>query len=210
MALTLRQSALVIQKTVSTARLANSVHTSVKSAGSVKQALAKAIIDTQGKIEKLMDFDKIIKDLEKAAEDLSVMDGDAAKAKAADTPDTNNIPVTCATSQMMCVFGAGPSTYVSIRAMTLINKKPAANITDSILGVNIQPFPLCISPTHPLWQWSKPFAPCTPVAGPFVPTNPTTLIENAPINTLNNITTCSVGGGTIKFINPSQFTTFTN
>ena len=117
---------------------------------------------------------------------------------------------TCMSSQIMCTFGMGPSTYNSIRPTVLISNKPAANIMDCAPAVNFSPFPGCLAVTNPAWNPYKPISPCIPSAS-FIPTNVTTMLQGSPINNFNNKAMCQTAvGGVISFINPSQMTTMTS
>ena len=141
----------------------------------------------------------------------NVLAGTTAKALAASQAHPQNTMATCTGSQMMCSFGIGPGVYNTLRLTTLVNNKPAANISDNIPMVNITPFPGCSSPTNPLMN---PFVypwPCMPILTPFIPSNVTTMIQGAPINTMNNKAICNYAvGGIISFINPNQITTMTS
>ena len=141
----------------------------------------------------------------------NVLSGTALKKLAASKAQPQSTMATCTGSQMMCSFGIGPGVYNTLRLTTLINNKPAANISDNIPMVNITPFPGCSSPTNPLMN---PFVypwPCMPIVTPFIPTNVMTMIQGTPINTMNNKAICNYAvGGVISFINPNQITTMTS
>ncbi|AIT09610.1 hypothetical protein LO80_06295 [Candidatus Francisella endociliophora] len=106
----------------------------------------------------------------------------------------------------LCSFGTGPGSYLSIRATVLTSMLPSSNITDSVIGVNVLPFPGCVNPSNPA---KVPFVfpwPCVPLLTPFTPTSPTTILQGAPITTINSKAFCNfASGGVVSFINPGQF-----
>ena len=112
-----------------------------------------------------------------------------------------------------CTFGVAPGSYLSIRATTLITNKPSSNISDSMIGSNVVPFPGCTSPTNPFFKppFIVPPLPCVPKLSPFVPTSPTILLEKMPITTKDSIAMCMFApGGVVSFTNPGQATVKTS
>ncbi|MBK2094608.1 type VI secretion system PAAR-like protein IglG [Francisella philomiragia] len=109
------------------------------------------------------------------------------------------------TAQIKCSFSLAPGIYLSTRIKTLAGNLPASNITDSKLGANILPFAGCTNPANPTMNpFVFPWV-CIPNLSPFIPTNPTTLLENAPINTMNSKAICTFApGGIVNFINSGQ------
>ncbi|APC96462.1 type VI secretion system PAAR-like protein IglG [Francisella frigiditurris] len=109
------------------------------------------------------------------------------------------------TAMIKCSFSLAPGTYLSIRVKTLAGNLPGSNITDSKLGVNILPFAGCSNPANPTMNpFMFPWV-CIPNLTPFIPTNPTTLLENAPITTINSKAMCTFApGGIVNFINGGQ------
>ena len=105
-----------------------------------------------------------------------------------------------------CSFGIMPGSYMSIRVTTLTSSMPSSNITDSKIGVNILPFGGCSSPTNPTMNpFVFPWV-CIPTLTPFIPTNPTMLLEEAPVTTSNSKAMCSfAAGGVVSFTTPGQF-----
>ncbi|MFC4892155.1 type VI secretion system PAAR-like protein IglG [Pseudofrancisella aestuarii] len=109
------------------------------------------------------------------------------------------------TAMIKCSFSIAPGTYLSIRVKTLAGSLPSSNITDSKLGVNVLPFAGCTNPANPTMNpFVFPWV-CIPMLTPFIPTNPTTLLENAPITTINSKAMCTFApGGIVSFINSGQ------
>ncbi|API87161.1 MULTISPECIES: type VI secretion system PAAR-like protein IglG [Francisella] len=108
-------------------------------------------------------------------------------------------------AQIKCSFSLAPGAYFSIRMKTLAGSLPASNITDSKLGANILPFAGCSNPVNPTMNpFMFPWV-CIPNLSPFIPTNPTTFFENAPITTTNSKAMCMFApGGVVNFINSGQ------
>ena len=104
-----------------------------------------------------------------------------------------------------CSFSVAPGSYMSIRATMLTSNLPSSNITDSKLGVNILPFAGCTNPANPTMNpFVFPWV-CIPLLTPFIPTNPTMLLQNAPITTINSKAICNfAAGGVVGFINSGQ------
>ncbi|MBK2357768.1 type VI secretion system PAAR-like protein IglG [Francisella hispaniensis] len=108
-------------------------------------------------------------------------------------------------AQIKCSFSLASGTYISTRVKTRTSNLPASNITDSKLGVNILPFAGCTNPANPTMNpFSFPWV-CIPNLSAFIPTNPTTLLENVPITTINSKAMCMFApGGIVNFINSGQ------
>ncbi len=112
-----------------------------------------------------------------------------------------------------CTFSPAPGSYLSIRATTLVANMPSSNISDTMIGANVVPFPVCIAPTNPVAPAQLMIPPyvCVPMLSPFTPTNPTILLENMPITTEDSIAMCMYAvGGVVSFTNPGQFTVKTS
>ncbi|AHB98680.1 type VI secretion system PAAR-like protein IglG [Francisella orientalis] len=109
------------------------------------------------------------------------------------------------TAQIKCSFSLAPGVYLSTRVKTLAGNLPASNITDSKLGANILPFAGCTNPANPTMNpFVFPWV-CIPNLSPFIPTNPTTLLEGAPITTMNSKAMCTFApGGIVNFISSGQ------
>lgn len=115
-------------------------------------------------------------------------------------------------AQIQCSFGIGPGSYIGSRFLTNIGQMPSSNITDSKLGVNLLPFSGCSSPTNPFFKppFIVPPLPCIPTITSFIPTNPTILLENSPVTTINSKGICTFApGGVISFSNAGQNSTKT-
>lgn len=121
---------------------------------------------------------------------------------------------TVATAQLMCSFGAAPSSLNVLPVnRTLCENKPAANIMDHQPMVNIMPFGVCASLANPQVAAATSAAlgvltpqPCLPVTvAPWTPGSPTVQIASIPA--LNNTSTCAcMWGGVITIVNPGQTT----
>jgi hypothetical protein len=120
----------------------------------------------------------------------------------------------CMSAQMMCTFGAAPSSLVVLpKNRVLTENLPAANIMDHIPMVNIMPFGMCNCPSNPAFIAATAAkagvatpVPCVPVTvAPWVPGSPTVLLANFPA--LNNTSKCMcTWGGVISITNPGQTT----
>jgi len=100
-------------------------------------------------------------------------------------------------AQLMCSFGAAPSSLVVLPVNRRItSNQPAANIMDYQPMVNIMPFGMCMSIANPQVAAATAAAlgvltpqPCIPMTtSPWTPGSPTVLLANQPA--LNNISTC--------------------
>lgn len=116
----------------------------------------------------------------------------------------------------MCSFGLAPSSIMVNRPTVLVEGRPAANITDFVPYLNIQPFGLCQSLANPLVAAATAAAlgtltpaPCIPsVVAPWTPMAPTTLVGGSPALTAGSTCQC-VYGGTISITMPGTTRTTT-
>jgi hypothetical protein len=118
------------------------------------------------------------------------------------------------TAQLMCSFGAAPSTLMVLPINRVMSgNQPAANIMDHKPMVNVMPFGMCMTPSNPAVAAATAAAmgvltpmPCVPVTmTPWVPGSPTVMIANMPA--LNNTCTLNCAyGGVITIVNPGQTT----
>ncbi|MBK2109280.1 type VI secretion system PAAR-like protein IglG [Francisella tularensis] len=164
----------------------------------------------------------IINDSLKRLEEITTDDESISSSVSDLVADLNNIKILLAQSklhlssnasilttsmgaQIKCSYSLGSGIYLSTRIKTLTNNLPASNITDSKLGANILPFAGCTNPANPTMNpFSFPWV-CIPNLSAFIPTNPTTLLENAPINTINSKAMCMFApGGIVDFISSGQ------
>lgn len=121
---------------------------------------------------------------------------------------------TVATAQLMCSFGAAPSSLNVLPVnRTLCEDKPSANIMDHQPMVNIMPFGVCSSLSNPQVAAATSAAlgvltpqPCLPATvTPWTPGAPTVQIASMPA--LDNTSTCNcMWGGVITIVNPGQAT----
>jgi hypothetical protein len=119
-------------------------------------------------------------------------------------------------AQMMCSFGAAPSTLVVLPANKVLATTPAANIMDNKPIVNIPPFGMCMSLANPTVASATAAAlgvltpmPCIPVTtAPWVVGSPTILLGNMPTLDNNSKLMCN-WGGVIQIVSPGQFKVMT-
>ncbi|HND10409.1 MAG TPA: DUF4280 domain-containing protein [Pseudomonadota bacterium] len=122
----------------------------------------------------------------------------------------------CMGAQMMCSFGAAPSTLVVLPANKVLATTPAANIMDNKPIVNIPPFGMCMSLANPTVASATAAAlgvltpmPCIPVTtAPWVVGSPTILLGNMPTLDNNSKLMCN-WGGVIQIVSPGQFKVMT-
>jgi hypothetical protein len=119
-------------------------------------------------------------------------------------------PIT-ATAQIMCSFGTGPGVFQALPlTRVLIEGKPAATIQDNVMGVNILPFPTCLSPMNPSGMGKVPVptpGPCVPqMVSPWIPVSPTKLIGGKPALIGGSTCVCSFGG-IVQMTTPAAFKT---
>lgn len=111
------------------------------------------------------------------------------------------LPVTSG-AMLMCPFGLAPSTLTVLPTnRTMIEKKPAANILDSVPFLNIAPFGLCQSLANPTTASLTAAAlgvltpgPCTPVTTPWAPGSSSMMIGGLPALNSTSRCQCSYGG----------------
>ena len=124
-------------------------------------------------------------------------------------------PAATASAQLMCSFGATPSTLMVLPTnRVMIEGKPAANIADSKPLVNIAPFGMCTSLANPTVAAATAAAlgvltpmPCIPAtAGVWFNSAVTTQVGGMPGLTMGAQTLCSYGGA-IQILNPGAVRT---
>lgn len=103
----------------------------------------------------------------------------------------------------MCSFGLAPSTLNALpTSRVTIEGRPAAVIADTVTGVNLPPFGLCMSLANPSTAAATSAAlgvltpmPCTPsVVGTWMPMAPRTMIGGKPALVSGSTCTCAFGG----------------
>lgn len=113
----------------------------------------------------------------------------------------------------MCMFGGAPCTLnVTSQQLCLAEGKPLGTIQDMKPGVNLPSFGMCMSLANPTVAAATAAAlgvltpqPCTMVpAGPWIPSNPKTLIQGKPVLTNEATLMCAFGAGQIQIISPGQ------
>lgn len=119
------------------------------------------------------------------------------------------------TAQLMCSFGAAPSSLVVLPArMVSVANQPSATIMDFVPMTNIMPFGMCLSPSNPQVAAATTAAmgvltpqPCIPVVpAPWTPGGVT--VNNTNQVTLDNTSKCTcTWGGVISIANPGQTAT---
>lgn len=163
---------------------------------------------TPEQIQINQDVAQLILDVTIAISTYTVVTGAAAKLNFSSSSQASSAMATCMGSSLTCIFGIGTSSLSPLRPTVSVNNKAASNINDIIPIVNVSSFSGCTNPASPLMNPYSPFWTCTPMVSAFIPTNPVTLIQGAPVNTINNMTTCSFAtGGVLSFSDPSQTTT---
>ena len=118
-------------------------------------------------------------------------------------------------AQLMCSFGAAPSSLVVLPTNRVqVENQFAANIMDHIPMVNIMPFGLCMSIANPQVAAATAAAlgvltpqPCIPAtASPWTPGALTVLLGNQPA--LDNVSICMCNWlGVVSVANPGQTST---
>ncbi len=117
-------------------------------------------------------------------------------------------------ANLMCSFGAAPSSLVVLPVNKVLTGVPAANIMDNKPMVNIMPFGMCMSIANPEVAAETAAAlgvltpaPCIPnTVAPWVPGAPTALVANMPALDSNSKLMC-IWGGVIQIVVPGQTTT---
>lgn len=120
----------------------------------------------------------------------------------------------CMGANMMCTFGAAPSSLVVLPVNRVnTNQMPDANIMDHVPMLNIMPFGMCMSLANPTVAAATAAAlgvltpmPCIPnTPAPWVPGGITVNLANFP--TLDNVSKLMcIWGGVISFVTPGEFT----
>ncbi len=114
------------------------------------------------------------------------------------------MPLCAVTGAMLqCTFGLAPSTLVATPTpRVMIEGRPAAVVTSTIMGVNIPPFGMCSSPANPTVAAATSAAlgvltpmPCIPtVVGPWLPGAVRTTLGGLPALTAGSQCACAFGG----------------
>ncbi|WP_299008934.1 DUF4280 domain-containing protein [uncultured Shewanella sp.] len=152
--------------------------------------------------------EQVLLDITLSVTTYAVVTGQASKFTLTGSSQTSSTMATCSGSVFTCSFGMGSGSLVPSSTTVAVNNKAASNINDIITVVNIPSLSGCTNPLSPLMTTTSPFWTCMPVLSAFVATNPLTLISGSPINTINNMATCSFAtGGVISFSDASQTTT---
>lgn len=110
-------------------------------------------------------------------------------------------------AMIKCTFSIAPGIYIGTKVTTLSGNMPSSNILDTTAFENILPFVGCINYINPFApaQLGVPPFPCMPTLSPFVPTEPTVLLDNMPISTSDAIAFCMFAvGGVVEFETPGQ------
>lgn len=119
----------------------------------------------------------------------------------------------CGGANMMCSFGAAPSTLMILPENQVMTTQPIACIMDNKPMVNIPPFGMCTSMANPTVAAATAAAlgvltpqPCMPsIPGPWVPGSPTVMIANKPALNNSSKLMCA-NGGVIQITVPGQTT----
>ncbi|MBK2125751.1 DUF4280 domain-containing protein [Fangia hongkongensis] len=207
-------SNMVTDKAMSVKTSAESTVTSAQSTITSAANNAEGAISTQPSVTNQPAYQQmsaLMTDITIELSDYSVATGSQAAVNAASSAQSSSAMAACLSSQVMCTFGIAPGVISPLRPLVTVNNKPASNINDTVPMVNVVSFPGCSNPANPLMNpLVYPWA-CMPMLAPFIPTNPLTTVQGAPINTINNKAMCSyAAGGVISFMNPSQTTTMSS
>jgi hypothetical protein len=104
---------------------------------------------------------------------------------------------------VQCSFGLAPSTLNVIpKARVTVEGRPAACITDMVMGANLPPFGMCSSLANPTVAAATSAAlgvltpmPCVPaVVAPWAPGAPTTTLGGVPALVSPSTCNCAWGG----------------
>ncbi len=117
----------------------------------------------------------------------------------------------CMGANLLCSFGAAPSTYVVVPLKRVLTKVPAGNITDEKPAMNVPPFGVCTSLSNPVVAAATAAAlgvltpqPCVPaLVAPWIPTVPTVVSGGGPALGNDSKLTC-MWGGMIQVVSPGQ------
>lgn len=127
------------------------------------------------------------------------------------------LPVTMG-AQIACDQGVAPSVLVVQAPMrATVEKRPVANILDSVPMTNILPFGMCRSLANPSVAAATAAAlgvltpmPCVPVTvGPWTPGATNTLVDNVPALTNSSRCMCA-WAGSISIVQPGPASTTVN
>lgn len=106
-------------------------------------------------------------------------------------------------AMLQCSFGLAPSNLVALPTpRVIIEGRPAAVVSSTVMGVNIPPFGMCSSLANPTVAAATSAAlgvltpmPCTPtVVGPWVPGAIRTMLGGTPALTAGSQCICAYGG----------------
>lgn len=159
-------------------------------------------------------IDSLKKDTSNKSKDLDNLSNELDKLKIIVTPvkldisSNTSVFLSSLSGMIKCSFSVAPGTYLSVRATTLVGNMPSSNISDSKFMINIVPFGGCLNVTNPFFKppFIVPPLPCIPTLSPFIPTQPTVLLENMPVTTEKSKAMCTFApGGVVSFITPGQF-----
>jgi len=120
----------------------------------------------------------------------------------------------CMGANMMCSFGAAPSSLVVLpKNRVNTNMMPDANIMDHVPMVNIMPFGMCMSLANPVVAAATAAAlgvltpmPCIPATpAPWVPGAPTVNLAFSPALDNTSKVMCT-WAGVIQFVDAGEIT----
>jgi hypothetical protein len=120
----------------------------------------------------------------------------------------------CMGANLMCSFGAAPSSLVVLPVNKVMTGVPAANTMDGKPMMNVMPFGMCSSMANPMVAAATAAAlgvltpmPCIPnTPAPWAPGAPTALVANMPALDSTSKLNC-IWGGVIQILVPGQTTT---
>jgi uncharacterized Zn-binding protein involved in type VI secretion len=114
------------------------------------------------------------------------------------------MPLCAVTGAMLqCTFGLAPSTLIALPTpRVMIEGRPAAVVTSTIIGANVPPFGMCSSLANPTVAAATSAAlgvltpmPCVPtIVGTWLPGAVKTLIGGVPALTAGSQCVCAFGG----------------
>lgn len=116
-------------------------------------------------------------------------------------------------AQLVCACGTAPCALnCTSQVKLLADGKPIGTIQDMSPGTNIQPFGMCTSLINPAVASATAAAlgvltpqPCTPTpAGPWMPGDPTKMLDSKVALTADSSLMCALGMGKISIVNPGQ------
>jgi uncharacterized Zn-binding protein involved in type VI secretion len=106
-------------------------------------------------------------------------------------------------AMLSCSFGLAPSTLnVLPMSRVMIEGRPAAVVTDTVMGLNVPPFGMCSSLANPTVAAATAAAlgvltpmPCMPtIAGPWMPGALKTTVGGVPALVSGSTCICAFGG----------------